>query len=82
MHLTFFQDKAHAHLHWHQVCIMQHAWENREYMNKFLKLNMHSWYYAIRLLQFDKQAELKLISLVTRKKKKKKKNWLTEILAE
>lgn len=58
---------------------MQQAWENREYKNKFLKLNMHAWYYGIRLLPFDKQAELKLISQVTRKKKK---NWLTEFLAE
>lgn len=36
---------------------MQHAWENREYMNKFLKLNMRAWYYVIMLLQFDNQAE-------------------------
>lgn len=57
---------------------MQQTWENREYKNKFLKLNMHAWYYGIRLLPFDKQAELKLISQVTRKKKKEELiNWVS-----
>lgn len=56
---------------------MQHAWENREYMNKFLKLNS-AQYYAIMLLQFDKQAELKLIYGDQGEKKEE----LIEILAE